>query len=79
MLIAMLHLFVVLGMLLLKLLLKLRLGIPVLYIFLANTVWARWANYNDILSAAILFMLVSGGVAISWIHTVIKHIRGQFA
>lgn len=51
-----------------RLALKLRLGIPMLYIVLALTVFHDWTQTNPKLADGILFALV-GLVALSWVLT----------
>ena len=48
--------------------LKLRLGVPMLYIVLALTVFHDWTQANPALADSILFALV-GLVALSWVVT----------
>ena len=51
--------------------LKLRLGIPILYIVLALTVFHNWTRVNPKLADGILFALV-GLVALSWVVTAVR-------
>jgi len=54
---------------------KLRLGIPLLYVALMNTVFRHWAWAHEQLVDYILFAMI-GIAAISWIVTGIRYIRG---
>jgi len=58
-----------------RLALKLRLGIPMLYIVLALTVFHDWARANPELADGILFALV-GLVALSWVVTGARKVCG---
>lgn len=60
---------------LIKLLIKARLGIPLLYIILCNTVWMDWTIANDLLSTVILFVLIGFCLA-SWIFSFLRYRRG---
>lgn len=51
--------------------LKLRLGIPMLYIVLALTVFHNWTQANPKLADGILFVLV-GLAALSWVVTAVR-------
>ena len=51
--------------------LKLRLGVPMLYIVLALTVFHDWTRANPELADGILFALV-GLVALSWVITAVR-------
>lgn len=53
--------------------LRLRLGIPILYIVLALTVLHDWTRANPVLADGILFALV-GLVALSWVVTGLRKI-----
>lgn len=57
--------------LLFRLALRLRLGVPMLYIVLALTVFHDWTRANPELADGILFVLV-GLVALSWVITVVR-------
>lgn len=61
-------------MMTLRLILKLRLGIPLVYLVLCSTVLAPWAAVNETLSMVIFFGLLTG-VAVSWIYTIICYVR----
>lgn len=56
-----------------RLALKLRLGIPMLYIVLALTLFHDWTRANPALADGILFALV-GLVALSWVVTGVRKI-----
>lgn len=56
-----------------RLALRLRLGIPMLYIVLALTVLHDWTRANPVLADGILFALV-GLVALSWVVTGLRKI-----
>lgn len=56
-----------------RLALKLRLGIPMLYIALALTVFHNWTQANPELADGILFALV-GLVALSWVVTAVRRL-----
>lgn len=55
--------------------LKLRLGVPMLYIVLALTVFHDWTQANPELADGILFALV-GLVALSWVVTGLRKVCG---
>lgn len=55
--------------------LKLRLGIPMLYIVLALTVFHGWTQANPKLADGILFALV-GLVVLSWVVTGVRKVCG---
>lgn len=57
-----------------KLILKLRLGIPLIYLILCSTILAPWATAYETLSMVIFFGLLAI-VAASWIYTAVKYIR----
>lgn len=61
--------------LILKLLLKLRLGVALLYAVLANTVFFDWSAHNIALSNGILFAIL-GLTALSWLVT-LYHNAGE--
>ncbi|MEG2367535.1 MAG: hypothetical protein RSB53_05400 [Oscillospiraceae bacterium] len=63
--------------LLLKLLVKLRLGLVLLYIVLANTLLLDWVSGNAQLSDGILFALV-GVTALSWLVTLYQKVAEHF-
>ena len=73
--------FMVLGMgfallpLLLRLALKLRLGIPLLYSLLMLTVFHGWYQAHAALADGILFAMV-GIAALSWVVTLARHLWG---
>lgn len=56
-----------------RLAIKLRLGIPMLYIVLALTVFHDWTQANPELADGILFALV-GLVALSWVVTAVRRL-----
>lgn len=56
-----------------RLALKLRLGIPMLYIVLALTVFHDWVRANPTLADGILFALV-GLVILSWVVTAVRNL-----
>lgn len=58
-----------------RLALKLRLGIPMLYIVLALTVFHNWTRANPELADGILFALV-GLAALSWVVTGARKVCG---
>lgn len=58
-----------------RLALKLRLGVPMLYIVLALTVFHDWIQANPELADGILFALV-GLVALSWVVTGLRKVCG---
>lgn len=57
--------------LLFRLALRLRLGVPMLYIVLALTVFHDWTRANPELADGILFVLV-GLAALSWVVTAVR-------
>ena len=59
--------------LLLRLALKLRLGLPMLYILLMLTIFHGWYQANAALADGILFAMV-GIVALSWVVTLARHL-----
>ncbi len=59
--------------LLLRLALKLRLGIPMLYVVLMLTVFHGWYQANSALADGIFFALI-GLAALSWVVTLLRHI-----
>lgn len=56
-----------------RLALKLRLGVPMLYIVLALTVFHDWTRANPELADSILFALV-GLAALSWVVTAVREL-----
>jgi hypothetical protein len=56
-----------------RLMLKLRLGVPMLYALLMLTVFHGWYQANSILADSIFFALV-GLVALSWVVTLLRHL-----
>lgn len=62
---------------LLHLVIRLRLGIPMLYAVLALTVFHGWYQANSALGDAIFFALV-GLVALSWVVTAVRKIYDVF-
>lgn len=53
---------------------KLRLGIPLLYVVLASTVFHEWAAAHELLANIILGVLL-GLVVVSWIVSLVRRIR----
>ena len=64
--------------LLFKLLIKLRLGILLLYLALASTVFAQWSQANQTLSMVILYALLAA-VVISWLWPPLRRWRENWA
>lgn len=60
--------------LVLRLLVKARLIIPLVYVALASTVFVGWAEANPQLSMAILYILLAG-VAVSWLLPLLRRWR----
>ncbi len=58
--------------LLLRLMLRLRLGIPMLYVVLMLTVFHGWYQANSALADGIFFALI-GLAALSWVVTLLRH------
>jgi hypothetical protein len=58
-----------------RLMLKLRLGVPMLYALLVLTVFHGWYQANSILADSIFFALV-GLVALSWVVTLLRRLAG---
>ena len=56
-----------------RLVLKLRLGIPMLYALLELTVFHGWYQANTALADGIFFVLV-GLAALSWVVTMLRHL-----
>ena len=69
-----LRLFVTFISLALRLLLKLRLGIPLLYTILMIAVFDEWAAAHDVLAVGILIALVAA-VGLSWVVTLVRKVR----
>ena len=63
--------------LILKLLFKLRLGLAVVYVVLANTLWLDWASQSIGLSNGILFCTM-GLAVISWLVTGYRKLAAHF-
>ncbi len=59
--------------LLLRLMLRLRLGVPMLYVVLMLTVFHGWYQANSALADGIFFALI-GLAALSWVVTLLRHI-----
>lgn len=68
--------FIILGIgllpILFRLALKLRLGVPMLYVVLMLTVFHGWYQANSALADGIFFALI-GLVALSWVVTLLRH------
>ena len=60
--------------LLFRLLAKLRLVFPLIYIALASTVFVEWTEANSALSMTILYLLL-GLVALSWLLPLFRRLR----
>lgn len=71
---ALLRLFVYFISLLTQILLKLRLGIPLLYTILMMTAFSEWAAAHNTLSIGILIAMVVA-VAASWGITLVRKVR----
>lgn len=57
-----------------RLLVQLRLGIPLLYTILMLTVCSEWAAANNALALGILIALV-GAVGLSWVVSLVRRVR----
>lgn len=69
-----LRLFLTVLSLSLQVLIKLRLGIPLLYTVLMCTVFADWAAANNTLAVVILLALLAT-VALSWVVSFVRRVR----
>ena len=63
--------------LILKLMIKLRLGVALLYVVLANTAFFDWSAHNIALSNGILFAVL-GLTALSWLVTLYRRAGEYF-
>lgn len=66
------------GSLLFKIIFKLRLGVPALYVGLMCTVWQNWYTKYEALGNIIFFALVAC-VVVSWIVTLTRFVRERYA
>lgn len=71
---AILRLLVTFVFLSVQMLLKLRLGIPLLYTILMVTVFDAWAAAHNALTVGILIVMVAT-VVLSWIVTLIRKVK----
>lgn len=71
---ALLRLLVTFASLAIQLLLKLRLGIPLLYITLMVTVFDEWAAAHNTLAVGILIAMVVA-VGLRWVVTLVRRVR----
>lgn len=71
---ALLKLFVTMVSLMLRVFIRLRLGIPLLYTILMITAFSSWAAANNALAVGILIALVAG-VGISWLVTLVLKVK----
>ncbi|MBS6510249.1 MAG: molecular chaperone GrpE [Clostridiales bacterium] len=55
-----------------------RLSIPLAYALLATTIFRGWREANPVLSETIFYILL-GLTLLSWIYTLVKHIRDRHA
>ncbi len=70
------RLFLMLASLVVWICVKLRLGIPLLYTVLMCTLFLEWSTANETLAVGILIAMLAG-VAISWIYTAVRAIKGR--
>ncbi|MDL2327266.1 hypothetical protein LJC64_01195 [Ruminococcaceae bacterium OttesenSCG-928-A11] len=71
---AMLRLLVTMVSLMLRVLIRLRLGIPLLYTILMITAFSSWAAAHNTLAIGILIALVVS-VGISWLVTLVRKVK----
>lgn len=71
---AFLRLLVTMVSLMLRVLIRLRFGIPLLYTILMITAFDSWAAAHNALAIGILVALVAG-VGISWLVTLVRRVK----
>ena len=74
----MFNLAIILAVVIIRLAIKLRLIIPLLYMLIVWIFFRDWANAHDVLSSGILFALIFLS-ALSWAIKLIKNIRNGLA